>query len=148
VENKKPPEPDHFSRIDPRTLHSESPGDFPLLSNVVKTTFTLKAGEMLYLPASWFHEVTSFNEKEISPDFQGHLAFNIWVHPPATNNSGAPYEDEFWPSWWSDMMDVMLNVQDEEILDEKRRRGGSEEEQDESGEDVKHKHKKRKIDKK
>lgn len=36
------------------------------------------AGDMLYLPAGWFHEVTSFGELETG----GHLAFNYWFHPP------------------------------------------------------------------
>ena len=38
----------------------------------------LKAGEMLYMPCGWFHEVRSYgNSKEV-----GHLALNYWFHPP------------------------------------------------------------------
>ena len=38
----------------------------------------LKAGEMLYMPCGWFHEVRSYsNSKE-----GGHLALNYWFHPP------------------------------------------------------------------
>ena len=40
--------------------------------------FELHAGEMLYLPCGWFHEVRSYgNSKE-----GGHLALNYWFHPP------------------------------------------------------------------
>ena len=38
----------------------------------------LEAGQMLYLPAGWFHEVTSFSE---APS-QTHLALNYWFQPP------------------------------------------------------------------
>jgi hypothetical protein len=38
----------------------------------------VNAGEMLYLPAGWFHEVTSFGGASSG----GHFAFNYWMHPP------------------------------------------------------------------
>ena len=55
----------------------------------------LKAGQMLYLPASWFHEVTSFSGPSVAvnghaegkndtrnSDTQFHMALNYWFHPP------------------------------------------------------------------
>lgn len=52
----------------------------------------LKAGQMLYLPASWWHEVTS-----TSPDGQPsstHMAFNYWFHPPdGLKDFDEPYQD-------------------------------------------------------
>jgi len=50
----------------------------------------LRAGQMLYLPASWFHEVTSW-ASESGP----HMAFNYWMHPP--DGQASAYADaEVW----------------------------------------------------
>lgn len=38
----------------------------------------LNAGEQLYLPCGWFHEVRSYGDAEQG----GHLALNYWFHPP------------------------------------------------------------------
>jgi Cupin-like domain len=42
----------------------------------------LVEGEMLYMPAGWFHEVTSQNRSQRGGDDGGHLALNYWFHPP------------------------------------------------------------------
>lgn len=48
----------------------------------------LKPGEMLYLPASWYHEVTSSaapsdpQDDDDDRDSNVHMAFNYWMHPP------------------------------------------------------------------
>ena len=40
----------------------------------------VEAGQMLYIPAGWFHEVTSYAASgSASPT---HLALNFWYHPP------------------------------------------------------------------
>ncbi|KAG8986107.1 hypothetical protein FRB90_004213, partial [Tulasnella sp. 427] len=50
----------------------------------------LNAGEMLYLPASWWHEVTSTSSSESDV----HMAFNYWFHPPnALERYALPYKD-------------------------------------------------------
>ena len=55
-------------------------------------TATLKVGDLLYLPASWFHEVISYGG-----DAGGHLALNLWMAPPRVNSPlERPYEDGFW----------------------------------------------------
>ena len=38
----------------------------------------LEAGQMLYLPCGWFHEVRSYGSSKEG----GHLALNYWFHPP------------------------------------------------------------------
>jgi fructosamine-3-kinase len=45
---------------------------------------TVFAGEILYLPAGWFHEVRSGNARDTN-----HAALNYWFHPPAF---GAPFD--------------------------------------------------------
>eukprot|EP00933_Yihiella_yeosuensis_P030600 TRINITY_DN24224_c0_g1_i1.p1 TRINITY_DN24224_c0_g1~~TRINITY_DN24224_c0_g1_i1.p1 ORF type:complete len:489 (-),score=109.92 TRINITY_DN24224_c0_g1_i1:109-1515(-) len=55
-------------------------------------TAKLQAGDLLYLPASWFHEVISSG-----CGAGGHLALNIWMAPPHTKGTEEkPYEDDFW----------------------------------------------------
>ena len=54
---------------------------------------------MLYLPAGWFHEVTSFSDKGSSM----HLALNYWFHPPDNLQPGLagfdrPYTSGYWAS--------------------------------------------------
>jgi len=61
----------------------------------------LRAGEMLFLPASWFHEVRSCNldrqagAREPASGI-GHFALNYWCHPPDTSNFDQPYASMHW----------------------------------------------------
>ena len=87
--------PDHFSKIDLTQDREEILKTFPDFSKATSMTCEVKSGQMLYLPASWFHCVTSFNlpnEKE-----SGHIAFNYWFHPPDNPSYEMPYQDKFWP---------------------------------------------------
>lgn len=62
---------------------------------------TIKAGEMLYLPASFYHEVISFNTES-----EGHnFAVNYWYYPPHSNGSfEQPYEDDYWKERWERLL--------------------------------------------
>ena len=54
--------------------------------------FELRAGQMLFLPAGWFHEVCSVGE---------HCALNYWFHPPDTSRYERPYRaHDFWRREW------------------------------------------------
>ena len=106
-------EPPSFSRIPTAHLHryldiattASLPAGFSAstVSALQKATapyvVELSAGEMLYLPASWWHEVTSTSGPSSSGDgVKGgadiHMAFNYWFYPPdALDNFEAPYED-------------------------------------------------------
>jgi hypothetical protein len=60
---------------------------FPLFRAAFETRrmeTTVFAGEILYLPAGWFHEVRSGNARDTN-----HAALNYWFHPPAF---GAPFD--------------------------------------------------------
>ena len=47
---------------------------------------------MLYLPAGWFHEVSSLG---------AHCALNYWFHPPDTRTYERPYAAHaFWRREW------------------------------------------------
>lgn len=51
---------------------------------------TLSDGDLLYLPAGWFHEVTSFGDVENS---NIHTAINYWFVPPDGSSIEKPYTD-------------------------------------------------------
>ncbi len=70
-------------------------------------TETLKAGEMLYLPASFFHEVVSFN----SDSTTHHMAVNYWYYPPCSEGSfDKPYEDDYWKERWERLTKEYLGI--------------------------------------
>ncbi|KAJ3187004.1 hypothetical protein HDU85_007042 [Gaertneriomyces sp. JEL0708] len=88
-------EPPSFSRIPAAELHLKTPsGNYPLLNDATQVSFSVNKGEMLYLPAGWFHEVTSYGDA----DDGIHMAFNYWMAPPTTKDADKPYEDGYWCS--------------------------------------------------
>ena len=75
-------DPPSFSRVDRDRLH-----EFPRFARAhatVRVETEVHAGEVLYLPAGWFHEVTSVGEGEM----RCHLALNYWFHPPVSRRGG------------------------------------------------------------
>ncbi|ORY40211.1 Clavaminate synthase-like protein [Rhizoclosmatium globosum] len=96
--------PASFSKIDSGLLHSAQLTEtYPELANVVKTTFEIKEGEMLYIPASWFHEVRSGpTSSKVGP----HVALNYWFHPPNSltpEDYETPYKTDFWSEQWESL---------------------------------------------
>ena len=83
--------PNNFSRIDLRGRSLEElKRDFDSFAEVHETVVHLKAGQSLYLPAGWFHEVTSKSSKG-----QYHMALNYWYHPPDNlDDFNCPYSDK------------------------------------------------------
>jgi len=84
--------PDNFSRIDiARLTEVDLRKDFPDFLQCREYVLELTAGQTLYLPAGWFHEVTSIS----NPKGQiGHIALNYWYHPPdALDNYENPYKN-------------------------------------------------------
>lgn len=56
-------------------------------------------GQMLYIPAGWFHEVRSrgsYQRLDASGNGGGHLALNYWFHPPDGERHDKPYLSDFW----------------------------------------------------
>ncbi|GJE92988.1 cupin-like domain-containing protein [Phanerochaete sordida] len=98
-------EPSSFSRIPTGVVHKHlglpttavppegaSLKSFPNFKKATKPfVVELSAGEMLYLPASWWHEVTS---SAAADGDAVHMAFNYWFYPPDNLDSfEEPYED-------------------------------------------------------
>jgi mannose-6-phosphate isomerase-like protein (cupin superfamily) len=93
-EQKKGP-PSNFSQVDSSLPLSELKKKFPLFPAAQErsVTVTIKAGQMLYIPCGWFHEVRSKGN-------DGHMALNYWFHPSDQNDFTHPYQSEFWPKNW------------------------------------------------
>jgi hypothetical protein len=82
--------PNNFSRIDllGRSLE-ELRKEHEAFSYMNESVVHLKAGQSLYLPAGWFHEVTSQSKKD-----HYHMALNYWFHPPDKfDEFDCPYTD-------------------------------------------------------
>lgn len=86
--------PINFSQV--KNPESANSAMFPNFYNATPCFAEVKAGDMLFLPAGWFHEVTSFRD-----DGGSHFALNYWMHPPNAPSGGAtfekPYTSAFWP---------------------------------------------------
>lgn len=97
-------DPPSFSRIPTAFLHKQldlpttaiappdsTPADFPDLAKARSPyVVELSAGQMLYLPASWWHEVTSSSDGEADV----HMALNWWFYPPDADSFEEPYKDK------------------------------------------------------
>ncbi|ONH67140.1 JmjC domain-containing protein 4 [Cyberlindnera fabianii] len=59
-----------------------------------RMTVFLKPGQMLFLPAGWFHEVTSFGASDKDSTDNIHIALNYWYSPP--DNRQKVYSDQYW----------------------------------------------------
>ena len=100
-------EPQSFSQIDKQTVwdYSEKKkpsSKFPLLAKATPVTLNMESGECLFLPAGWFHQVTSFGNNNKSGI---HLAVNYWLETPDTNVFDKPYSDWFWrDTRWSQIV--------------------------------------------
>jgi len=98
VVDKTVKNPNNFSRVEVDSLDDEKKlkEKYPDLLDANAAFCNVEAGSILYLPASWFHEVTSYGA------IDGHLAVNYWFHPPDANNFDAPYSTDFWPNDYRD----------------------------------------------
>lgn len=93
-----------FSCIDLTLPESTLKSKYPQLNSTIQQTIEVRGGQMLYLPAGWFHEVTSFSSNNSSlpqnPDNRledCHCALNYWFHPPdALESFHNPYISDFW----------------------------------------------------
>lgn len=118
---KIPEEPNSFSKIDIKSLHSRS-SQFPKLSKACRYEFEISSGEMLFLPAGWFHEVVSYSNPS---DERGHVAFNYWCSPSSLNNFDNPYIDNYWVDQWKDLTSQIQDLK-------KKKRDRQDQDQDES----------------
>lgn len=94
-------EPNSFSQIK-NTSDKDHLDSFPEFRNAVSYNVNLNAGECLFLPAGWFHEVKSCGTN----DSDGvHMAMNYWMAPATGTDFDHPYEDGFWNSQWEEFLE-------------------------------------------
>jgi len=69
---------------------------FPLFAGCALASFELRAGDRLYLPPGWFHEVESLGvEDNKGGEVEGlHMALNHWFHPATERRFAKPYLPE------------------------------------------------------
>ena len=91
-------EPLSFSRVDTALPETELAQLFPRFVEARRRRLevSLQAGEMLFIPAGWFHEVRSQAEKADGT----HMALNYWLHPPDAADFDQPYTSKFWRRDW------------------------------------------------
>lgn len=106
-------DPPSFSRIPPALLHLDEIENteirqklesyldkyYPEFAKIkeLKITVDIKPGQMLYLPAGWFHEVTSYGTSDNSEGHSRvHIALNYWYNPPGKMDISNPYTDDYW----------------------------------------------------
>lgn len=99
-------EPSSFSRIPTFLLHQhlslsttatsirpDSSTEFDFSKTCPPFVVDINPGEMLYLPASWWHEVTSSSPDNNKSNV--HMAFNYWFYPPdGLKKFDEPYQDD------------------------------------------------------
>jgi len=90
--------PNNFSIIPTEILDDVSKfhREYPDLQKATMAYCNVNAGDLLYLPASWFHEVTSYGNGGC------HLALNYWFHPPDGQSFNSPYSTDFWSNDFRD----------------------------------------------
>jgi hypothetical protein len=96
--------PDHFSYIDPSMQYDMIIDTFPCYRRARECIAQLDEGQCLYLPASWFHCVTSLGQNKqhgvdarhesIHIPSSVHVALNYWFYPPDNlRNFANPYSE-------------------------------------------------------
>lgn len=107
---------DSFSRINFNNKdRSDIVKEFPTFEKCNECIVNVEAGQMLYLPCGWFHEVTSFSEGTNNSSTTGddamkncHMAVNYWFHPPdRLSNEARPYSSDFWEKYLNEAMEKL-----------------------------------------
>jgi Cupin-like domain len=101
--------PSSFSPVDMTLSAEDRAKKHPGFCPIHEITVEVRAGEALYLPASWFHSVSSSaadvgsettdavsSAASTAPHPPYHLAVNYWYHPPDQDNFQQPYRNDYW----------------------------------------------------
>lgn len=97
-----------LNSIDDKQKEDTAPLNFVTEESSEKPKFQMiemMKGDLLYLPAGWFHEVSSSGGL--------HIAFNYWMHPPDVGKDatfGQPYLSQFWQRDWESREESKLSL--------------------------------------
>ncbi len=88
--------PNNFSKVDVKYMDDKEHlgKNYPKFLDANAAFCNLEAGSILYLPASWFHEVISYGAVQNGV----HMAMNYWFFPPDGVDFVAPYSSDLWPN--------------------------------------------------
>lgn len=108
--------PNNFSKVEVKYLDDKETlkVKYPEFLDANAAFCTLEAGSMLYLPASWFHEVTSYGTRD------GHMAMNYWFHPPDGVDFVAPYSSDFWTNDFYERFDSKAGISEATTISQQR----------------------------
>ncbi|KAL6451215.1 jmj4 JmjC domain-containing protein 4 [Candida maltosa Xu316] len=118
-------DPPSFSKVPPALLHLDELKDeelrtkiesfankhFPGVLKLNKMEVWLEPGQMLYLPAGWFHEVSSYGV-----DDGVHIAVNYWFIPPSTKDYDKYHTDNYWSEDWERTKVALTKFEDFESI--------------------------------
>jgi Cupin-like domain len=111
MDDTEPHFPPSFSKIPASALqdHNRLSSDFPEFLKAKVIEVTVNPGQVLFIPAGWFHEVRSSVTQD---DY--HLALNYWYAPLAIGRSVQnPYNDDYWMDVhqkpFDELMELHLN---------------------------------------
>jgi hypothetical protein len=101
VVDKTVKDPLNFSLVDTALDEKSMQEMFPRFERAIKATIEISSEkqEIAYIPASWFHEVTSFGGK--NEKMGRHTALNYWFHPQDGTSFDSPYSSSFWAKDWA-----------------------------------------------
>jgi hypothetical protein len=103
-------DPDSFSMVDLKLTDKQLRQKFPLFPGKSAAIYAdLEEDDIFYLPAGWFHEVTSYGGHNSTDSSNNvHFAVNYWFYPPDNINSKEedgykrPYVSLYWPEFWKE----------------------------------------------
>jgi hypothetical protein len=95
-DGKEDAAPPHFSACRTREHALGDADRFPLFARAVCLAVELSAGDALFLPAGWWHEVFSRG----AGGSHTHAALNYWFHPPDAPAFNQPYCSDLWERDW------------------------------------------------
>lgn len=80
-----PPRHPHFSSVPVNCSKEDIDRKFPLFKNARPFAYTANAGDMVFIPTGWHHQVTSYGTR--------HVALNFWTKPPRNESEEEDKDD-------------------------------------------------------
>lgn len=111
-------DPPSFARL-------QLPADADALPMHACATVDVGPGDTLFIPAGWFHSVTSVSGGDPpGADPALHAAVSWWFHPPTRHDREAPYTRPYWARVWKDVVAACPELAAALERDEKAREEG------------------------
>ena len=83
-----------FSNVDPRLSRAETAARFPLLAECRPVAVTVRAGDVLYIPTGWWHEITGAPGPNVSVNYWYRLRGDKVAHDALLEEFGRVYAEK------------------------------------------------------